>query len=133
MSGFSHGPITQIETTSPRVFAFRITGHLDDDASEALAEFMNKVFDDHNGVTMLLDLTGFTGSDWDSMLDGDVLRSRFRALGEVERYAVVGAPKRAAQLIGYMDKIIPVEARAFNANEMDEAWAFVGARPTARG
>lgn len=129
MAGFSHGSINQIATTSPDVFAFHVAGHIDDDDSDALAKYMNKVFDARNGVNMLLDLSDFTGSDWDTLLDGDVIRSRFRALSEVKRYAVVGAPDRAAKMIVYMDKVIPVEAKAFNTNEIDAAWAFVGARP----
>lgn len=130
MTPFTHGPITQIETDNPTVYAFRITGHIDDDAAEAMAEYMNAAFDRHNEkIDMLLDLTGFTGSDWDSMLDGDVITSRFRALSEVRRYAVIGAPDRAAKMIGFLDKIIPVEAKAFDSEQSKDAWDFVGASP----
>lgn len=130
MTPFSHGPITQIETDKPNVYAFRVTGHIDDDASEAMAEFMTDAFDRHEEkIDMLLDLTAFTGSDWDSMLDGDVIASRFRALSEVRRYAVIGAPDRAAKMITFMDKIIPVEAKAFDTADSRQAWDFVGASP----
>jgi len=128
MSNFSFGPITQIQTESPTVYAFRVVGHIDDDASEALAEFMNTAFNTHPKVNMLLDLIQFTGSDWDSMLDGDVIKSRWRSLTHVDRYAVVGAPDRAATLINLVDKIIPVEARAFDAQDISQAWGFVGAK-----
>lgn len=125
---FSYGPIHQIETTAPNVYAFRVAGHIDDDASEALAKFMLAAFDRHDEkVDMFLDLTAFSGSDWDSMLDLDVIKSRFRSLSEVRRYAVVGAPENAATMIGYMDKVIPVEAKAFDTSEREAAWAFVGA------
>ncbi|ABD54983.1 STAS/SEC14 domain-containing protein [Jannaschia sp. CCS1] len=128
MSTQIYETIEQIPTTAPNVYAFRVTGHIDDDASEALAKFMLAAFDRHEEkVDMLLDLTAFTGSDWDSMLDGDVIKSRFRSLSEVRRYAVIGAPDRAAKMIEFMDKIIPVEAKAFDANQKDAAWAFVGA------
>ncbi len=129
MTQFSHPPINQIPTSDPTVYAFSVAGHIDDDASEALAEYMLAAFKKHDKVNMLLDLTGFTGSDWDSMLDGDVIASRFKALTHVKRYAVVGAPEKAAKMIGFMDKIIPVEARAFDADETDAAWSFVGTRP----
>ena len=126
MSGFSHGPITEIATSNPKVHAFRIVGHMDDDASEALAKHMNSVFDREGKVNMLLDLSAFTGSDWDNILDGDVITSRFRSLRHVERYAVVGAPDAAAKMIGLMDHIIPVKAQAFDGADINEAWAFVG-------
>jgi len=127
MSLFSHGAIQEIATDGADIYAFKVTGHIDDDASEAMAEFMNDVFDRKEDVNMLLDLTGFTGSDWDSMLDGDVIESRFRALRHVKKYAVIGAPDRAAKMIGLMDKVIPVEAKAFDASDVAAAWAFVGA------
>lgn len=131
MTHFSAGPIAEIPTNAANVHAFRVTGHIDDDASEALAEHMNEVFDRQDDVNMLLDLTGFTGSDWDSMLDDDVISSRFRALTHVSKYAVIGAPDRAAKMIGIMDKVIPVKAQAFDASEGAAAWAFVGATPQA--
>jgi hypothetical protein len=131
MTQFAHGAVTQIPTNSPTVYAFKVDGHIDDDTSEAMAKFMNEVFDRTQSVNMLLDLRGFLGSDWDSMLDGDVLESRFRALSHVARYAVIGAPDKAAKMISLMDTIIPVEAKAFDADEADQAWRFVGATPTA--
>ena len=127
MTQFSHGPITQIPADRETVYAFAITGHITDDDSEALAKYMNAAFDAHDKVDMLLDLTGMTGSDWDTLFDDDVLKSRFRSLTHVRRYAVVGAPEGAATMIGLMDKIIPVEAKTFDTQA--EAWAFVGAQP----
>ena len=129
MTHFSHDPITQIPTTKPQVYAFRVTGHIDDDASEALAKYMNTVFDEKDKVRMLLDLSDFTGSDWDSILDSDVITSRFRALTHVSRYAVVGAPDKAVKMISLMDHIIPVDARAFDKIDIMQAWDFVGAEP----
>lgn len=123
---FEHGAISQIPTQRPGLYAFRVEGHIDDDASEALAEFMNAAFDRHaEKVDMLLDLSGLTGRDWDTMLDADVLKSRFRSLSEVRRYAVIGAPERARKMIDFMDNLIPVEARAFALAEAGEAWDFV--------
>ena len=129
MTQFSHGPITQIPADRETVFAFVIAGHITDDDSEALAKYMNRAFDAHDKVDMLLDLSGMTGSDWDAAFDDDVIRSRFRALKHVRRYAVVGAPKGAATMIGIMDKIIPVDARTFDTQA--EAWDFLEARPVA--
>ncbi len=130
MTIFSYGPIAEIPNDNPKVHAFEVNGHIDDDASEALAKHMNDVFDRHDQVNMLLDLTGLTGSDWDSMLDDDVIVSRFRSLNHVERYAVIGAPDRAATMIGIINRVIPVKAKAFEASEAQHAWAFVGAQPT---
>ncbi|MFP7674004.1 STAS/SEC14 domain-containing protein [Marivita sp. S0852] len=131
MSTFKHGSISKIETTAPNLHAFRITGHVDDDDLEAMAEYMNKVFDTtEDKVDMLIDMGGMTGRDMDAMFDGDVMKAHMRSWSKVRRYAVIAAPDRAGKMIEWSDKVIPVEARAFDASEADNAWAFVGARPT---
>ncbi|MEL7231394.1 MAG: STAS/SEC14 domain-containing protein, partial [Pseudomonadota bacterium] len=106
-------------------------GHVDDDDVEAMAEFMNDTFDKPGKVSMLLDLTAMTGRDLDAVFDGEVLKAQFRAWKEVEKYAVIGAPESAARMIGWMDKVIPVEARAFEAADASLAWSFVGAEAVA--
>lgn len=129
MSEFSHGAISKVATDNPSVHAFRIAGHVEDDDMEAMAEYMNDIFDSANGkVDMLLDLGGMTGRDLDVMFDGDVLMAQIRAWSKVGRYAVIAAPDRAAKMIEWADKVIPVEARAFEASEADAAWLFVEAK-----
>ena len=50
MTNFTHDPITEIPTDTDTVHAFRVNGHIDDDASEALAKHMNGVFDRFDGM-----------------------------------------------------------------------------------
>ena len=125
MQQFAFDAITQIETDDKSVYAFEVAGHFSREAAEALAEFMNGVFDKQSAVSMLLDMSSFTGSDWDNLLDPDVIESRWRSLLNVDKYAVVGAPKPAGQMIDLLDALIPVDARAFDVDEMDKAWQFV--------
>ena len=129
MENFSHGAIREIPTDSKSVYAFSINGYVDNDASEALAQYMNDVFDKTEAVNLLIDLTGLTGSEWDNILDGDVIGSRARSLTNVNRYAVVGASEKAVKLIRFMDYIIPLNAQSFDPTESGSAWSFVGARP----
>lgn len=119
--------VKQIPTTSETVFAFDVHGHVSDDDAEALAEYMNDVFDRHDKVNMLMRLDGFTGSDKTALFDGEVIESRWRSLFDVERYAVVGAPDGASKLIDFMDKLLPVDAKSFTSAQEQEAWQFVGA------
>ncbi|MGR3512122.1 MAG: SpoIIAA family protein [Paracoccaceae bacterium] len=133
MATFHHGSIRSIPTTSANLHAFAITGHVDGDDMEAMAEYMNDVFDrTDDKVDMLLDLAGMTGRDLDAVFDGDVMKAQIRSWTKVGRYAVVAAPDRAAKMIEWADKVIPVDARAFDATEADEAWKFVEARPLNR-
>lgn len=121
--------IIPIPASSPDVYAFRIRGEVTADDMHAMGELMNAAFDAKSSVSMLLIFDSFEGRERGAGLDADSLKSRFRALGNVDKYAVVGAPSAAATMINVMDKIIPVDARTYDADKEDEAWAFVGARP----
>lgn len=129
MSLFRKGAVEEIPADAPHVHAFRVTGKMDDEASVALAEHMNGVFDTADDVAMLFDLTAFEPGGSSALFDAEVLRSRLRAVDKVARYAVIGAPEPAARMIGVMDRIIPVDARTFAPDEADAAWAFVEERP----
>lgn len=132
MSIFKHGAIESIPTDTAHVQAFRISGHVDDEDMQKMAEYMNSVFDGANEpVHMLLDLSGMTGRDMDAMFDGGVIRAQVRSWSKVGKYAVIGAPDRAEKMIEWTDKAIPVDARAFEKSESDAAWAFVDAHPVA--
>jgi hypothetical protein len=76
---------------------------------------------------MLMRLDGFTDSDKTALFDGDVIVSRWRSLFNVEKYAVVGAPDGASKMIDFMDKLLPVDAKAFSSKQERDAWDFVGA------
>ncbi|MEM6694909.1 MAG: STAS/SEC14 domain-containing protein [Pseudomonadota bacterium] len=129
---FEHGSIKSIATDDPKVFAFEVSGHIDDDDAEAMAEYMNAVFDTaQDKVSMIVDLRGMTGRDLDAIFDGDVLKAQVRSWSKVEKYAVIGAPTHAAKMIYWADKVIPVDARAFEADQAADAWRFVGAAQVA--
>ncbi|PZX15739.1 SpoIIAA-like protein [Palleronia aestuarii] len=121
--------IQQIPTDNPDLYAFRVTGEVTGADMEAMAEYMNAAFDTHEKVSMLLLFENYHGSETGAGLDWDSVKSRFRSLSKVDKYAVVGAPDGAARMIDMMDKVIPVDARTFTAGEADAAWRFVGARP----
>jgi len=129
---FARGAVKEIPTDAENVHAFRVAGHLDAEAMEALAEYMNTVFDRSNRedeVHMLFDLSEYTGSDNSALFRSEVVKSRWRSLGNVGKYAVIGAPDVAARMIELFDFLIPVDARTFSAGEREAAWTFVGTRP----
>ena len=121
--------IQQIATTVPEVFAFRVTGVVDRTDLDAMATVIEAAFERHDQVSMLVDLTAYTGSEPSAPFDLDVVGVQLASLAKIDRYAVVGAPDLAAALVTALDKIIPVEARTFPADSLKAAWAFVEAQP----
>ena len=123
------GTIRRIPTDMATVHAFRIVGKVSADDMKGMAQTMNAAFDTHDTVSMLLIFDHFDGAEAGAGFDMETLKSQFRALADVDRYAVVGAPDAAETMIAVMDKIIPTDARTFDAGQEQAAWQFVGARP----
>ena len=128
------GTVTRIPTDRADLYAFEIDGEVTSAAMESMSETMNAAFDAHpEKIDMLLVFREFAGSETGATLDGDVIASRFRALTNVARYVVVGAPGAAETMIEAMSKVMPVEAHTFPLAELDAAWTLLGARPAAPG
>lgn len=121
--------IDQIPVDTPTVYAFRVRGELTAKDLKAMGATMNDAFDLHPSLSMLLVFEQFEGVEAGAGFDMETVRSQFRSLAKVDKYAVVNAPSVASALITVMDKLIPTEARTFDASEEGAAWAFVGASP----
>jgi hypothetical protein len=122
-----HKTIAEIPTGREAVIAFRISGEIDAEGMERMAQRMNDAFDRFKQVNMLLLFARSDGVTTGASVNFDGLKAQFRALRRVHRYAVVGAPDTAARMIDLFDKVLPVEARAFDLDEEQAAWQFVGA------
>jgi hypothetical protein len=118
-----------IPTTKPTVLAFEFTDTVRSEDLDALAATVERAFDRHDSVSLLLIFREWDGVEVSGTLDPDVVRTQFRSLTNVDRYAVVGAPSAARAMIELTDPLIPVDAETFDRDEEDAAWAFVEARP----
>lgn len=119
--------VKRISVTSSSVYAFEISGEVSAQAMESMAEIMNDAFDTHESkVDLMLIFRDFQGSEAGATWDGDVIRSRFRALSNVDKYVVVGAPERAEGMLDMFGKLLPVDARTFELSEIDAAWSVLG-------
>jgi len=121
--------ITQIATSSKNLYAFRITAGVSREDMTAMAEYMNRVFDQTEKVDMLMIFDRYEGAETGASLSWEALKSRFRSVTNVGRYVVVGAPGGAETLIDVMNAIIPVEAETFD--EEFAAWRSLDAEAVA--
>lgn len=121
--------ITQVATSRPDLYAFRITAEVSRSDMTAMAEYMNRVFDNSDEVDMLLIFDRYEGAEAGASWSWEALKSRFRAVTNVNRYVVVGAPDHAQSVIEAMNALIPVDAETFD--EEFAAWRSLGAEATA--
>ncbi|MEE4189006.1 MAG: STAS/SEC14 domain-containing protein [Roseobacter sp.] len=117
--------IQQLGTTRPDLFAFRVQGEVSRDDLTQMASHMNKVFDAHEAVDMLLYFEDFEGSTKGAGLDLVSVKSQVRSLSSVRRYVVANAPDHAAEMVETLGKVLPVDAEAFD--DLDDAFKALGA------
>ncbi|WP_299047479.1 STAS/SEC14 domain-containing protein [uncultured Tateyamaria sp.] len=122
--------ITQVKTSRPDLYAFRITNKVTHEDMEAMAETMNHAFDSHDDkVDMLLIFDRYDGAETGATWSWEALKSRFKSITNVRRYVVVGAPDSAEDLIESMAKIMPVKAETHDTEIA--AWRSLDAEAVA--
>lgn len=116
-------------TDRPGLYAFRVTGTVTKNDMTAMAEYVNALFEAHDQIDMMLVFEGYDGSETGAGLSWENVKSRVAALSNVRHYLVVGAPESAADMISVMDKLIPVDAKAFKTE--GAALAYLDQQSTA--
>lgn len=119
--------ISEIDTQNPTAFAFVVRGEVSSEDMEAMATRMNSAFDLHDRVNMILIFRGYEGSETGSALNAETMKAQFRALSNVEKYVVVGAPDSAETIIEAFGAILPVEAETYDLDDLAQAWTSIGA------
>ena len=122
--------IRRIPTNREDVFAFAIEGHLDDASLENLYGLLDAAYETHEEIDLLIRLTGYEGVDWTAAFSESMLSMRAKSLTTLRHYAIVGGPLWIQASITLMQPFLSIELRAFEADEENEAWEWLGARPT---
>ncbi|WP_139976198.1 STAS/SEC14 domain-containing protein [Ochrobactrum sp. CGA5] len=122
--------IRRIPTNREDVFAFAIEGHLDDASLENLYGLLDAAYETHEEIDLLIRLTGYEGVDWTAAFSESMLSIRAKSLKKLRHYAIVGGPLWIQASITLMQPFLSIELRAFEADEENEAWEWLGARPT---
>ena len=118
--------VTQIATSRDDLFAFRINGEVSKNDMTAMAQYMNDVFDtEDRKVDMMLSFDRYDGAAAGASFSWEAIKSRVKAVWNVNRYIVVGAPDKAEAMVETMGKVIPVKAETYD--EEAAAWRAVGA------
>ncbi|MEM8577532.1 MAG: STAS/SEC14 domain-containing protein [Pseudomonadota bacterium] len=118
--------VTQIATSRDDLLAFRINGEVSKDDMTAMAQYMNDVFDtEDRKVDMMLIFDRYDGAAAGASFSREAIKSRVKAVWNVNRYIVVGAPDKAEAMVETMGKVIPVKAETYD--EEAAAWRAVGA------
>jgi hypothetical protein len=119
--GHGEGPgLTILEDGTGGVLAYEIDGRISrEDVEEVFAAFEKATSGGRE-----IDLMAVV-KDWDgfqlSIVNRDLMGSKFAAIGKVRRYAVVGAPGWMEMAAHAMEPMLPIDIRTFDLAARDEA------------
>jgi hypothetical protein len=117
--------IERIEGERPTLLAFRIEGRIEREDIEAMAREVLAAFEERGEVDMLITLENWDGISAGAILSRERVEAQVRAVRHVRKYAVVGPPDWAAALVNGFDRILPVDARTFEAGDEAAARAWL--------
>ncbi len=119
--------ITRLDSGRPDLLAFDIHAKIAKPDIEWMAAQVDQAFEAQERIDMLLIMTHYDGADLGAVFDGYAMEVQGRSLKHVRRYAVAGAPAWARVMIELFDPLSPVEAKTFDLEDKDAAWAWVNA------
>lgn len=105
------------------IFHFERT--LDQQQVREMAEVVRDAIARADELRLLLDLRRTETFALGAFLSPKGFLASVKSIGPVTRYAVVGAPAIAAAAVESFGTILPLDARAFSAADMDQARAWV--------
>jgi hypothetical protein len=118
------------ESDGPTCLIFAFDRTLDHVQVVAMAELVDQAIERDGELRLLLDLRKTEHFELGAFLSPKGLLTSIKSIGPVSRYAVVGAPALAAAAVESFGTILPLQSRAFAADEYAAAHKWVtGARP----
>jgi hypothetical protein len=120
--------IHMLQTTSDRVLAYEIDGHVNEKDVEIVVRELNEAFSRHDKVDVLVRMKNYSGFDFTAIFNDDVLRVKYRSFSKVAKYAVVGAKPWMRNFLELIDPLFSMEIKIFDLDEEEAAWEWIGAR-----
>lgn len=117
-----------IQTTTENVLAWEVDGRIREQDVKTAIEGMKPFLNGESKLNALVRLKNFEGFDLTAVIDDGLIRTKYKALSKVTRYAVVGPKPWMRNFLELVGGLFSTEIRMFEANEETEAWEWVGAQ-----
>ena len=116
--------VTLLSDGADGVIAFEIDGRITGgDVDRVMAPLAPRLEGDER-INLLVRFRAWDGFDPSIMTDGSLLGMKMGAMTRLGRYAVVGAPRWMATIVGGAAALMPFEMRMFDAEDDADAWAW---------
>lgn len=125
MTGSRPPAIRQTVGNRPDLLIFEIVDEIHAADIEQMARAVEAAIRNFDVIDILLLFDAFEGATLGALVDSSGIRAGLRSNSHVRRYGVVGAPVFAKMLIKLFDPLTPVDARTFEADQIDQAHTWM--------
>ena len=116
-----------LQTTNPNVLAYEVNGRLrEKDIKAAVAE-MKPYLGREGNFNVLARMKDFGGFDLLAALDDDLVKTKYKAISKIDKYAIIGAKAWMRNFVELVSGLFSTEIRFFDPEEEHAAWEWVGA------
>ncbi len=111
------------------LIAFAFDHTLDHAQVLEMARVVESAMREGNDLALLLDMRATEHFSPGAFLSAEGMWTSLKSVGPVRRYAVVAAPAIAAAAVEAFGKVLPLESRSFEAEEIEAAREWVAETP----
>lgn len=117
-----------IEDGSDGLLVSEIDGLMTENAADQVFAAFDRAVETHGKINLMVRVKDYEGFDLGLLGDRETMTSKFGAIGEVSRYAVVDAPGWMRAMVQAMGPLLPFQMRTFDISEDADAraWASAG-------
>ncbi len=116
--------IEQLQTDSPNIVAFKLSGKLHDEDYKQFVPIVDAAIAKTGKVRLLARFVEFQG--WDMQAAWDDFKFGVRHYADFERIAMVGDQDWQEWMARFCRPFTKAEVRYFGEAEQDDAWAWIG-------
>lgn len=120
-----HPALSRIETRRDDVYAFEMDGLLSKVESDEIFQTLEKAYQEHEKINLLLRIGRFDGFDWSTLFSETTFMGKLHAIKHLRRYAVIGGPGWISTAINAFNPLFRVEVRHFEYEEEADAWNWI--------
>lgn len=120
-----HPALSRIETKRDDVYAFEIDGYLSTAESDEMYQALEKAYQNHDKINLLIRIGRFDGFDWTTLFSESTFMGKLHAIKHLRRYAVIGGPNWFGTAVGIFNPLFRVEVRHFDYEAEADAWLWI--------
>lgn len=125
VQGHDKPSIRELPSDDPTIAIYEVDGKIRKQDVPVAKDILRKFLDDNEPRRLLGIIKDFDGFEISLVADKEALKLKLEAAKHLDRYAFVGAPKWLEGYISMMDGLLKTKLRTFNADQRDEALAWL--------